>query len=400
MRDPRLDRLAEVLVKYSTQVRKDDLVSINSEAIGLPLVEALYEAVLKAGGHPFWTPRSEALQELMLEFGSDTQLQYLSPIEVHRVESIDVHLGLWAELNTKFLGRVDPKRTAMMQAARKPTMKRFMERSAKALETDGREGLRWCGTLYPTLGAAQDAEMSLRQYEDFVFKAGLLHLPDPVGAWRQVHERQERVREYLQGKRELKFKVAPHDGHDGTDLRVDVSKAKWVNCAGKENFPDGEVFAGPTLPTMGGFGVEGHVNYTFPAVYQGREVEGVRLAFKEGRVVDASAKKNEPFLIELLDQDTGARNAGEIAIGTNYGITEFSRNTLFDEKIGGTFHLAVGAGYPESGNDNQSGLHWDMVCEMRPSSDTSKGGCPGGTIDADGKVFHKNGRFVGIQGWE
>lgn len=400
MRDPRLDRLAEVLVKYSTQVRKGDLVHINAEPIGFPLVEAIYEAVLRAGGHPFWTPRSEALQELLLEHGSEEQLRYLSPIEVHRVETIDVHIGLWAELNTKFLGRIDPKRTAMLQSARKPTMKTFMERAARAQATEGREGLRWCGTLYPTLGAAQDAEMSLRQYEEFVFRAGLLHLPDPTAAWREVHEKQERVRAFLQGKRELKFHVPPHGGHDGTDLRVDVSKATWINCAGKENFPDGEVFAGPTLPADGGFGVEGHVNYTFPAVYQGREVEGVRLKFKAGRVVDASAKKNEAFLHELLDQDAGARNAGEIAIGTNYGITEFSRNTLFDEKIGGTFHLAVGAGYPESGNSNQSGLHWDMVCEMRPGNDPAQGGCPGGTIAADGQVFHRNGRFVGIKGWE
>ncbi len=410
MQDPRLDRLAQVLVGYSTEVRAGDLVHINADPVAMPLVEAIYTAVLKAGGHPFWTPRSEALLELMLTHGSDEQLRYLSPIETHRVESIDVHIGLWADVNTKFLGRMDAKRSAMHQAARKPTMKRFMERAARALETNGKEGLRWCGTLYPTHGAAQDAEMSLRQYEDFVFGAGLLHLPDPLAAWREVFNKQERVREHLQGKRELRFSVPAHAGHDGTELRVDVSKATWVNCGGKENFPDGEVFAGPTLPSHGGregkgeagggFGVEGHVNYTFPAVYQGREVEGVRLEFKGGRVVNASAKKNEAFLIEMLDQDAGARNAGEIAIGTNYSITEFSRNTLFDEKIGGTFHLAVGAGYPESGSNNQSGLHWDMVCELRPDGDGRKSGCPGGTISADGEVFHKNGRFVGIKGWE
>lgn len=401
MRDPRLDRLADVLVRYSTKVRKGDLVQIKSEAIAMPLIEATFEAVLRAGGHPYWTPRSEDLQEIMLTHGTEEQLRFVSPLEIQQMQAIDVHISFWSELNTKFLGAVDPARTAMLQASRKSTMKIFMERCAVAQQgpnaTDayGKNGIRWCGTLYPTLGAAQDAEKSLRQYEDFVFRAGMLHLPDPVKAWEAVFERQERVREYLQGKSILHFRAPAADGHDGTDLTVDVSKATWINCGGHENFPDGEVFAGPTLPSMGGGGANGHVNFTFPAVYQGREVEGVRLKFKDGRVVDARAKKNEEFLIKMLDQDVGARNMGEIAIGTNYSITNFSRNTLFDEKIGGTFHLAVGAGYPESGSQNESGLHWDMVCDLRRGPNAS-----GGTISADGVVFHQDGEFLPVvKGW-
>lgn len=392
MRDPRLDKLADVLVCYSTKVKRGDIVCIAAEPVSMPLVEATYEAVIRAGGHPFWLPKSESLQEILLRDGSDEQLEHVSPIEMHRVRTIDVHIGFWAEQNTKFLSSVDPKRVAQNQAARKPTFKVFMERAA--LTAAGKPGgIRWVGTLYPTLGSAQDAEMSLRAYEDFVFRAGLLHLDDPAGEWARIGQRQQRVCDYLQGRKELRFHVPPHDGHDGTDLRVDVSKATWVNCCGLENFPDGEVFAGPTLPSAGGWGVDGHVNYTFPAVYQGREVEGVRLAFRAGRVVEASAKKGERYLIDMLDQDAGARYLGEIAIGTNYSITEFSRNTLFDEKLGGTFHAAVGAGYPESGNTNESGLHWDMVCELR-----RRGTCPGGTIAADGEMFHKDGRFL-KDGW-
>lgn len=376
MSDPRLQKLADVIVRYSTRVKPGDLVHIHSEPIAMPLIEAVWIAVLKAGGHPFWTPRSESLQELTLTHGSTEQLTFVSPIDVHRVETMDVHIGLWADLNTKFLGKIDPSKTAAMQSARKTTMKRFLQRAAD-------NALRWCGTLYPTLGAAQDAEMSLRQYEDFVFSAGLLHLEDPVAAWRSIQERQQRVCDFLANKSVLRFRAPPAEGHDGTDLTVDVdpAKSRWVNCAGMENFPDGEVFTGPQ-------GVDGHVNYTFPAVYQGREVEGVRLKFKAGRVVEASAKKNEDFLIKMLDQDPGARTLGEIAVGTNYGITDFSRNTLFDEKIGGTFHAAVGAGYPESGSFNESGLHWDMVCDLRK----------GGTIAADGEVFHRDGHFTHA-GW-
>jgi len=390
MTDPRLAKLAEVLVNYSARVKRGDLVCIGGEAAAFPAVEAVFIAVLRAGGNPYWMPRSESLQELMLEYGNEEQLRFVSPIEMHRVQTIDVQIGFWAETNTKFLGRMDPARTAMLQSARRPSMKTFMERAARSSE--GKPGgLRWVGTVFPTNAAAQDAEMSLRHYEEFVFRAGLLHLSDPVAAWRQVSERQKLVCDFLQGKRSLRFRVPPHNGHDGTDLTVDVSKSTWINCCGHENFPDGEVFAGPQ-------GVDGHVNYTFPAVYQGREVQGVRLVFKGGRVVDARASKNEDFLIKMLDQDAGARTLGEIAIGTNYSITDFSRNTLFDEKIGGTFHAAVGAGYPESGSTNESGLHWDMVCDLRRNS---RVGLPGGEITADGELFHKDGKFVyaGGKGW-
>lgn len=381
MRDPRLDKLADVIVRYSTRIKPGDLVAIVSEAVAMPLIEATTEAVLRAGGHPFWSPRSESLTEIMLTHGSEEQLRYVSPVERHRMESIDVQISFWAQVNTRYLGKIDPKRAAMQQAARRPLLKLFMDRTS-------RKEMRWSGTLFPTQASAQDAEMSLLQYEDFVFRAGLLHLPDPVAAWQQIHERQERVREFLQKKRTLRFRVPAGQGDDGTDLTVDVdpSRSVWINCAGHENFPDGEVFTGPQ-------GVDGHVNYTFPAVYNGREVEGVRLKFRAGRVVEASAKKGEDYLIQMLDQDQGARNLGEIAIGTNYGITGFSRNTLFDEKIGGTFHAAVGAGYPESGSHNESGLHWDMVCDLRPGLAR-----PGGTIEADGEVFHQGGKFVRA-GW-
>ncbi|NUQ67328.1 MAG: aminopeptidase [Phycisphaerales bacterium] len=379
MRDPRLDRLADVLVKYSTRVNKGDLVAVRAEPGAFPLLRAIFEAVLKAGGNPVWIGESEELQESILAHASDEQLAFLSPLDMHRVETVDVQIALWAEVNTKAFSRYDPARVAAKQSARRPFLKRFLARAAEGK-------LRWVGTLYPTLASAQDAEMSLDQYADFVFKAGLLHLPDPAAAWAEVFQRQERVREFLQKRKSVHFHVPPHAGHDGTDLTVNVDGSTWINCGGHENFPDGEVFAGPQ-------GVEGHVNYTFPAVYEGREVHGVRLAFKGGRVVDASATKNEEFLIKMLDQDAGARTLGEIAVGTNYMIKEFTRNTLFDEKIGGTFHAAVGAGYPESGSTNESGLHWDMVCDMRPGENR-----PGGVIKADGEVVQRDGRFLG-EGW-
>jgi aminopeptidase len=372
MRDQRLDKLADVIVRYSTKVKKGDLVAIAADPVAMPMIEATYEAVLRAGGHPFWSMRNSTFADLLFEHGSEEQIKFLNPIDVYLTETVDVNIGLWADVNTKSLSRVDAKKLAMKRVANGPIMDKFLKRAA-----DGE--LRWCGTLYPTLASAQDAEMSLAQYEKFVFEAGLLHLPDPVAAWEEIHTRQQRVCDFLQTKDELHFKAPAKDGHDGTDLVVDVDKSKsiWINCSGGENFPDGEVFCGPQ-------NANGHVNYTFPGVYNGREVEGIRLQFKDNRVVDASAKKNEEFLFAMLDQDQGARNMGEIAIGTNYSIKEFTKNTLFDEKIGGTFHAAVGMGYPESGSTNESALHWDMVCDLRA----------GGEILADGEVIHKDGKFL------
>ncbi len=374
MHDPRLAKLADVLVNYSAKVKKGDLVTIVGDPAAMFAVEALFEAIYKAGGHPSFHPKSEAMQELLLTHGSVEQLQHVSPFEEHRLAHCDVLMVLIYPTNTKYLSRVDPAKAAMAQAARREIIAMSIKRGAEGT-------LRYALTEIPSHAAAQDAQMSLRQYEDFVYKAGFLHLPDPVAAWRNLHEQQQRVCDYLMQKKVLKFVVPGSDGREGTDLTVEVSGRKWINCAGADNFPDGEVYTGPVS-------AEGVVNFNFPAVYKGMECDGVRLKFAGGRVVEASATKNEDYLIKLLDQDAGARVMGEIAIGTNYSITEFMKNTMFDEKIGGTFHAAVGAGFPETGCMNESGLHWDMVCSLRQ----------GGTIHADGELIQRDGVFL-RQGW-
>ena len=380
MRDSRLDKLAKVIVEYSTGIKPGQLVRITGEPVALPLLEAIYEACLRAGANPFLKCVPDTLAEMFYQHASDEQLKFVNPIALYEIEKIDVSISLWAETNTKSLSRIDPKRQGTASAARKPIFKVFMERAGKA-KGDPKK-LNWCGTLYPTLASAQDAEMSLRQYEDFVFNAGHLDKADPVAEWRRIEAQQQKVVDYLQGKKELHFKTA-----NGTDLRVNVEGSTWINCAGHENFPDGEVFTGPNLKAKDG-GVNGIVRYSFPAVHNGREVHDIELTFEKGRVVKAKASKNEDFLKEMLAMDEGASNLGEIAVGTNYNIKEYSKNTLFDEKIGGTFHAAVGAGYPESGNTNESGLHWDMVCDLRK----------GGTISIDGEVFSRDGKFV-FEGW-
>jgi aminopeptidase len=245
-------------------------------------------------------------------------------------------------------------------------MKTMMRRSAAG-------ELRWVIAPYPTNAFAQDADMSLRDYADFLYRACMPDLDDPIGYWRKVEAEQERVIEWLKGKENV------HVTGPETDLRLSVAGRKFINCSGKVNVPDGEVFTGPVEDSA-----EGYVYFSYPAIESGREVTGVRLWFEKGRVVKATAEKNEEFLLKTLDTDAGSRYLGEFAIGTNEGITQFSREILFDEKIGGSFHMALGAGYPETGSKNESAIHWDMVCDLRQ----------GGEIEVDGELLYKNGKFV------
>jgi aminopeptidase len=370
MYDPRIEQLATVLVEYSIGVQPGELVVIQGHSISLPALEATYRRVVQAGGHPHLQVKLDSCEEYLLAHGSEKQLGFQDPLAQQAVETMDAYIGFWGEENTKVFSQVDPQRQQQRSLARKAYLERFLDRAAKGT-------LRWVGSQFPCHASAQDAEMSLRGYEDFVFSAGKLDHHDPIAAWRAVSERQQRVADYLNCVQQVRF-VTPQ----GTDLTVRVAGRKWINCDGHENFPDGEVFTGPLEDAT-----QGVVCYSFPAVYGGREVDGIRLEFRDGRVVDASASKGQDFLIAMLDQDPGGRVLGEVALGTNYSITRYTKNTLFDEKIGGTFHAALGSSYPETGGRNQSALHWDMVCDLRQ----------GGTVYADGKVISENGRFVDPQ---
>jgi aminopeptidase len=366
MADPRVEKLAQVLVHYSLEIKPGQLVRITGPAVAAELIRAAYREAVCAGANVFTRVIVDGLDEILFKHGSEEQLRYLSPLAVQEVETIDATLNIWADSNTKALSGIDPQRAALSQQARQPILKTFMQRSAEG-------ALNWCGTLFPTNAHAQDAEMSLSDYEDFVYGAGMLGEADPVAAWQAVSERQQALVERLGRVRELRV-VGPD-----TDLHLSVAGRTWINADGKKNFPDGEVFTGPVEDSA-----SGHVTFSFPAVYMGREVEGVRLEFEGGKVVRATARKGEDLLNALLDQDAGARYLGEFAFGTNPGIQRFTRNILFDEKIGGTIHMAVGASYPDTGGQNQSGLHWDMICDLRQ----------GGEVHADGDLIYRDGAFV------
>ncbi len=367
MTDPRLTKLANVLVNYSVSIKANQLVRISGSSVAEPLIIELYKAVINAGAHPVVYMTPDELMEIKYKYANDEQLKYISPMSWSMVENIDASIGIWADSNTKALSNCDPSKQALASAAQKPLKDKFFERAAKG-------ELKWVGTQFPCQANAQDAEMSLSEYEDFVYQAGLLHLDDPAKQWQKIAERQQRLVDFLDGKKQVHITTPA-----GTDIKFGIEGRKWINCCGHENFPDGEVFTGPIEDAT-----EGRIAFSFPAVHGGREVSDIVLTFKNGRVIDAQASKNEEFLLKMIEQDEGAKILGELAFGTNYSIQRYTKNTLFDEKIGGTVHCALGSAYPETGGKNQSGLHWDMVCDLRQ----------GGKVFVDGELISENGKFL------
>ena len=366
MSDLRVEKLADLLVNYSIAAKPGQKVAIQGTTLAEPLIRAVYASILKAGAHPTVLAVLPGMEEILYRDASDEQLQHVPPPFRLVVETYDGLITLISPANTKALSNVPAAKMALSQRAMGEVTKIFMKRHS------ARE-LRWVGTLFPTNAAAQDAEMGLGEFEDFVYGACLPDLEDPIGYWKRFSAWQQRIVEWLRGKKNVHV-VGPD-----TDLRLSIEGRPFINCDGHANMPDGEVF---TSPVEGS--VEGHVRYTYPAVYRGREVTNVWLRLEKGRVVEASADKGEDFLLKTLDVDEGARVPGEFAIGTNKGVTRFMRQTLFDEKIAGTFHMALGASIPESGGTNVSAVHWDMVCDLRQ----------GGEIRVDGELLHKDGKFV------
>jgi aminopeptidase len=364
--DSRHTRLADVLVGYSTRVKEGDMVTIESSTLAEPLVREIYRSVLHAGGYPIPRIAVEGLAENLMLEAQDYQLDWVNPTREADIEQADVRIVVGAPWNTKSLATVDPAREARHHRANERLRNRYLERASRG-------ELRWVLTVYPTNALAQDAEMSLADYEEFVYKACFLDEDDPAARWKAFAERLQGVAVFLSEKKELRV-VA-----DGTDLTVGVAGRTWIAAKGQENFPDGEVFTGPVETS-----VEGEIRFTYPAVFQGREVNDVRLRFAGGEVVEATAARGQDFLQEMIGMDEGANRVGEFAFGLNDAVPLFTRNILFDEKIGGTVHVALGTAYPETGSLNRSALHWDMICDLRSGSE----------VYADGELVYQNGKFL------
>lgn len=366
MRDPRTDKLADLLVDYSVDVQPQEKVLIQGELGAEPLLAAVYRKCLAKGAYPFVIPYTEDWVVSILSHAKPEQFEGIYAQYKQMCETYDTRIRILGELNTKELSQFDPELVASFYNVIGDAIKIVLDRAAKGK-------MKWVAALFPTQAYAQDANMSLAEYENFVYDACMPDPDDPVGYWKKVHDHQEKIIAWLKGKKQVHI-TAP-----GTDLALSIEGRPFINCDCKENVPDGEVFTSPVENSANGY-----VNFTYPTLYEGFEVTNVRLEFKDGKVVNASADKNQDFLLSKLDADPGARYLGEFAIGTNEKIDRFTGQILFDEKIGGSFHLAMGHGYPESLAQNDSSIHWDMVCDLRK----------GGAIIVDGELFYQDGKFA------
>ncbi len=370
MTDIRVERLAKLLVQYSVKVQAEDKVLITGSVAGIPLIKEVYHQVILAGAHPIVFIREAEFNEILLKEGNEDQLRYIHEPIKYIIENYDCMIGIQASSNTKAMSGVDPARQQIVQTANLPIGKTVMERSAAG-------EFRWTGTIFPTQAHAQDAEMSLSEYEDFVYGACHADKEDPIAEWKKMHDMQQILVDWLVGKKAVRVK-GPH-----ADLSLSIEERVFINSDGTNNMPSGEIFTGPVEDSINGW-----IRFSYPCVYNSREVEGVELHFENGKIVKATADKNEEYLLSVLDTDEGARFVGEFAIGTNHGITQFTRSILYDEKIGGTIHMAMGRSYPETGGKNVSAIHWDMICDMRD----------GGKIWIDDELFYDSGNFLMLNG--
>lgn len=365
MPDPRVTKLAKVLVHYSLALKPGKQFAIRTHPLAEELTLAVLEEAVRVGAFTTILPSTPGADEIIYKFASDAQLDYISPTSKLITETFDAFLNIWCDHNTRSLSGIDPTRMARASRANAPIFKTFLDRIA-------RREIRWCGTAYPTQANAQEADMSLDDYREFVYSAGMLNDENPMDYWTKVGEQQQIIVDWLKGRDQVVIKGS------NVDLKMSIKDRVFILCDGKENFPDGEIFTGPVEDS-----VEGWVRFRYPAVEYGQEVTDIQLWFEKGKVVKETAAKNLELLSAQLSTDAGSRYLGEFGIGTNYGITRFTKNILFDEKMGGTIHLAVGAGLPETGSRNESGIHWDMLCDMSDA-----------WIYVDGDLFYKDGKPV------
>jgi len=365
MPDPRVTKLAKILVQYSLELKPGEKFRLRTSPLAEELSLAVYKEAIMAGAHVTVQNSLPGASEILFKHASNSQLEFVSPILKLITETWDADLYIGAEHNTRELSRVDPSRMVMTRKANAALTKLYFERAAKG-------ELKWSLTVFPTHAMAQEADLSLGDYRDFVYGACLLDEEDPITAWKNLSHQQGEYIHWLAGRDRVEIQG------ENVDLKFSIKNRDFENCDGKKNFPDGEIFTGPVEDS-----VNGYIRFSYPAIYGGQEVEDIELWFEAGKVVKEKASKGQDLLTKMLDTDAGSRFLGEWGIGTNYGIQRFTKNMLFDEKIGGTIHLAVGTGFPETGSKNESGIHWDMLCDMKQSE-----------IRVDGDLFYQDGQFM------
>jgi aminopeptidase len=369
--DSRIEKFAKVLVEHSARIKPGDRVLIEATTAAEPLVRELFLQILEKGGHPHPLIALPGMtffgqEELLVRYGNDKQLNFVPSFYKLAYDQFESRIRIHSAVNTRALTNIDPTRVQRRSKAIGVITETQMRRGAEG-------SFKWVTTQFPTEAYAMEASMSLSEYEDFLYGACHADAKDPIAFWKDVEKKQKKIVEWLDGRNQVKVQ-GPN-----VELSLSIKGRKFMNSYGTHNMPDGEVFTGPVEDSVNGW-----VRFTYPALYGVVLVEGVELQFTNGKVSQASATSNQDYLFQMLESDPGARYLGEFAIGLNFEIDRFTRNILFDEKIGGTFHMALGAGYPETGAKNRSSIHWDMICDMRQDAE----------IVIDGDLFYKNGQVV------
>jgi len=368
MPDPRVKKLAQVMVHYSLAIKPGEKVYLQTSPVAHEFNLAFYEETIKAGAHLTFAIDGAyypGAQEIFLKHANNKQLEFVSPVRKLMIETYDARMVVEAETNTRELAGIDPNRIAHWRRANAPLFKKMLRRIEN-------KQLKWCATAYPTEAMAQEANMSLSDYSEFVYEAGMLNARNPISLWKAEAKKQQKLINWLKGKNRVTLKG------ENIDLSLSIKGRKFIACAGDQNFPDGEIFTSPVENSVNGW-----VRFRYPAIFDGQEIEDIELWFENGKVIQEKAARNQELLSAQLTTDKGARILGEWGIGTNYNIKRFTKNMLFDEKLGGTIHLAMGLGFEQAGGKNVSGLHWDMLCDMHDAE-----------IKVDGKLFYKKGKPV------
>jgi aminopeptidase len=367
MINPLYEKLARLVVKYSLRVKKGQRIRIWGPSIAKELFQALYKETVIAGGYPWIDAHIEGMEEIFLKYASDEQLLYVDNLLKQMYNEFNGFISVHSDYNTRKLSLIKPEVIAKFRGSpdRKELRKIFEERFTKG-------ALNWVVVPFPSHSLAQEANMDIFSYTDFVEKALFLDKDDPVMEWQKLEKEQARIIKHLNKVEHIKVL-----GED-TDLTFSVKGRRWINCCGLNNLPDGEVFTCPVEDS-----VNGDIKFTYPGIYSGNEVENIYFEFKDGEVTNATADKGEELLKELLEIEN-ARRLGEFAIGTNYGITKFTKNILFDEKIGGTIHCAIGESIKIAGGKNLCAIHWDILKDMKVA---------GSQIIADGKIIYEEGNW-------
>lgn len=357
---PLHEKWAKLLVHYCCEVKAGDTVAVKVESPAEKVARALFREVLSAGATPVLHMSYPEQSADILELAADSYYTDEPKVALFEIQNTDAWMYIRAPKNTKVLQTADKSKISLLQRKMRPVSNHRVNHT------------NWVLSLYPTEAAAQDAGMSTDDYERFVYSAMYLYDEDPVAKWNELHDFQATLIERLKVADEV------HIQAEGTDLKLRTKNRTWINSDGHRNMPSGEVFTGPLEDSA-----TGHIHYSVPSNVSGVDVEGIRLEFRDGKIVKAKADKGDDLLQAQLNTDEGARFLGELGIGTNYQIQTPTKSILFDEKIGGTVHLAAGNSYESTGGTNKSAIHWDMICDLRR----------GGTIHLDGELFQDNGEF-------